>query len=367
MKRFIFSAIALLTAATACTESGIIETPDSYGNPIVFDTYIGKTPITKAVDMNGNLLQDKAQGNGVRIYAFTLPKTQWKADQVDYDFPYMDGALFYESGWGYYPKTESGFKAAIEDVYWPGWGTDLAFVAYSLNVDASKYISGDKTQFTFTVQDKVSEQVDLLVSPLTFVKEETGETPVNLQLYHLLSRIGFKVLATPGTSTDITINSVRLCGAFPETGTVNLMSATNAPGAPKSVPSIEANTSGTIQSYYDLLDKSANEKFSINSSECDGTAITDAAPIFGNVSTTQENRYMMIMPGLVSNASIEVEYKLGTQSQAHTARIDLGETYFKAGSAYEFIFKVATASIEFSGVVEGEWDEQAPVEHPLQK
>lgn len=362
MKRFIFSAIALLTAATACTESGIIETPDSYGNPIVFDTYIGKAPITKAVDMNGSLLQDKAKGNGARLYAFTCPKNERKADQVDFDSPYMDGALYYSDGWGYYPKSQSGFNNTIEDVYWPGWSTDLAFVAYSLNADPSIDLRDDNTEFTFTVNDVVSNQVDLLVSPLTYYGEApNGETTVNLQLYHLLSRVGFKVLATPGTSTDIEISSVKLCGAFPKTGTVNLMSATNVTGAAKSVPSIEANTS-VVASNYDLF--GTNEKFQINSSECDGTAITDAAPIYG---ATEENRFMMIMPGTVSNASIEVEYKLGTQSQAHTARIDLGETYFKAGSAYEFIFKVATASIEFSGVVEGEWDEQEPVEHPLQK
>ncbi len=366
MKRFFFSAIALMVAATACTESGIIETPDSYGNPIVFDTYIGKTPITKAVNMDATELMKKDDGNGARLYAFTCPKGQWKADEVDYDFPYMDGALFYENGWGYYPKTESGFKAAIEDVYWPGWGTDLAFVAYSLNVDASKYISGDKTQFTFTVQDKVSEQVDLLVSPLTFVKEETGETPVNLQLYHLLTRVGFKVLATSGTNTNIEISSIKLCGAFPETGTVNLMSATNAPGAPKSVPTIDANFSGEVASSYDLF--SDGQKFTINSSDCVGTAITDAAPIYAS---SEDNRYMMIMPGIVSNASIEVEYKLykvGTQppTTPHTARIELGKTDFKAGSAYEFIFKVATASIEFSAeVVEGGWDEQSPDENPM--
>lgn len=361
MKRFFFSAIALMSAATACTESGIIETPDSYGNPIVFDTYIGKTPITKAVNMDGEELMKKVDGNGARLYAFTCPKGQWKADQVDVDFPYMDGALYYATAWGYYPKSASGFSSTIENVYWPGWGTDLAFVAYSLNADNSKYLSGNNTQFTFTVQDKVYEQVDLLVSPLTFYTEANGETSVNLQLYHLLSRIGFKVLATPGTSTDIEISSVKLCGAFPKTGTVNLLSATNITGATKSVPSIEPNTTGNVASYYDLF--STNEKFTINSSNCDGTAITDAAPIY---STSEDNRYMMIMPGVVSNASIEVQYKLGTEPQSHTARIELGETNFKAGSAYEFIFKVSTASIEFSAeVVEGSWDEQTPEEKPL--
>ena len=362
MKRFFFSAIALMIAATACTESGIIETPDSYGNPIVFDTYIGKAPITKAVDMNGVELMKKNEGNGARLYAFLCPKGQWKADQVDFESPYMDGALYYVTGWGYYPKTTTGFKAEIEEVYWPGWSTDLAFVAYSLNADDSDYISGDNTQFTFTVQENVSEQVDLLVSPLTFYGEGGSETSVNIQLYHLLSRIGFKVLATPGTSTDIVISRVSLCGAFPKQGKVNLMSATNVAGAAKSVPSIEAITT-EMESQYDLL---TDKGFSINSSECDGTSITDAVSIYDK-GLSENNRYMMIMPGTVSNATIEVDYKLGTQSQAHTARIDLGTTNFKAGSAYEYIFKVATASIEFSGVVEGEWDEQAPVEHPLQK
>ena len=57
MKRFIFSAIALMVAATACTESGIVDMPEFYGNPIVFDTYIGKTPITKADNVDINYLK----------------------------------------------------------------------------------------------------------------------------------------------------------------------------------------------------------------------------------------------------------------------------------------------------------------------
>lgn len=363
MKRFFFSAIALIVTATACTESGLIETPDSYGNPIVFDTYVGKAPITKAENVDGNYLK----AHGVRIHAFTCPSGQAKADKVDFDLPYMDGALYHDSSWGYHPVSGNTFAQSAEDVYWPGWGVDLAFTAYSLNADNSKYISNsDNTKFTFKVHDTVSEQVDLLVAPLTFVAESGLETSVRLQLYHLLSRIGFKVLATPGTSTAIEISSVKLCGAFPKTGQVNLTSATNATNATKTIPTIDANVSGEVATSYNLF--ASDEKFNINSSDCDGTAITDAAPIYNTAATPSNNlnRYMMIMPGVVSNASIEVMYKLGSQEKPHTARIELGEMYFKAGSAYEFIFKVATAAIEFSAtVVEGGWDEQTPSEHPL--
>ena len=69
---------------------------------------------------------------------------------------------------------------------------------------------------------------------------------------------------------------------------------------------------------------------------------------------------MMIMPGIQENASVVITYQLGDSGE-RTETIDLDAlndiNYFEARNAYEFIFKLSTSAIEFSGeVVEGDWN-----------
>ena len=356
MKRFIFSAIALMVAVTSCTESGLIDTPDFYGKAIVFDTYIGKNPITKAQNYGEEQLKGTdSQSNltpGAQICAFYQnPST----NKVDYSSAYMDGHLIWKgTAWAY--QTQNNGNCADEETYWP-IGYNLAFVAYSLNAETEGAItnqSADKTQFNFTVKDAVASQTDLLATPLTPVSENpNGDTQVNLQFYHLLSRVGFKVLATNATNATISISSVKLCGAFPRVGYVDLTSKVE-PARPEIVP----NTSSNIATEYNLF--ASGESFSVVTSAC----ATTAQPVFGDV---ESNRYMMLMPGPQTNASIVVEYSLSNENVNHTATVPLASTWnFEAGKAYEFILKISTATIEFSAeVVEGSWDEQTPEEKPL--
>lgn len=342
MKRFIFSSIAMVLAATACTESGVIDTPSFYGNAIVFDTYIGKNPVTKAP--NWGLTQLKEGTNkGIKLYAFYQnPATL----EVDYSEAFMDGALYFSSAWAYYEGTQT----TSTDVYWPE-GHNLAFAAYSLNASNQITSSGDMTVFDFTVNDNVSSQVDLLAIPLTSVSgNQSGDTRVTLNFHHLLSRVGYKVYATTG-GVDIEIKSIRLCGAFPKKGKVDL----------KTVPAAIQPYTGDGAAYtysYEFFD--SGKSFKINSDNC-STTKDDAARIYANTSGAAtvkdtEDYYMMIMPGFVDNPYIEVTYTLAGSSENY-AKVDLGNWTFKAGFAYEFVFKIATSSIEFSAsVVEGGWD-----------
>ena len=381
MKRFIFSVITLMVAATSCTESGIIDMPEFYGNPISFDTYIGKNPMTKADNVDINYLKSSATAAGARIYAYTCESdvTNKSADIVDFSSAYLDGRLLWHNdsndendAWQYNILRNSAW--VVDEPYMPS-GKDLAVVAY--NVGSEGCISdATSTGFTFTVKDNVAQQVDLLATPLTFVSENTnGDTNVPIRFYHLLSRIGFKVLSTSSSSTEIQISSIKLRGAFPKKGHVSLISAIATPSSIQSetntIPAITAVTDESktdAENYaYEYYLFGSNAKFSIASSACvGGQDKPGAQPIYDNSSITgtstsaqiaaaENARYMMIMPGSQSNLSVEVSYKLGNESTPNVVNVNIGSMNFQAGYAYEFILKIATAAIEFSGVVAGDW------------
>lgn len=351
MKRFIFSVIALMAAATACTESGLIDSPQHYGSQILFDTYIGKTPVTKAESIDLAYLEDVDNG-GAHIYAFMSDKENANPNNIDFSSAYMDGRIVCteettetnQKVWEYQVVTPQNIWAT-EDVYWPG-DVNLAFVAYKAE-DCTPVANGDDFYFDFIIEDNISEQVDLLVSPLQFVSETIGnDTYVNLQFHHLLSRVGFSVIATdPNENVDITIHSLRLCGRFPKKGKVSLKSTS----ASIQVYDNEDNEDN-YKNFYDLFE--SGQPFTVNSVKC-GSAVTgDDSRIYDE---DLNNRFMMLMPGQLDGAYIEVEYQL-TGDEERFAKVELGNLSLKAGFAYEFVLEVATESIEFSGVVEGDWD-----------
>lgn len=379
MKRFIFSAIALMVAVTSCTESGLIDTPDFYGKAIVFDSYIGKTPVTKAENCDIDYLKmSETSGGGAQLYAFTSPQGNRNRDYVDYNSPYLNGRLvFNNQTWAYKIQENNGW--VVEEPFMPT-DKDLAVVAYNLKADNAKYISNRKglTQFDFTVADNAAEQVDLLATPLTFVAENpNGDTSVPLRFFHLLSRVGFKVLSTNGSDTQIKFKSIKLCGGFPKTGRVDLTQATATPATadfiellggsrPAILPLVEGGNAYKYE--YNLL----TSDFTIFANEC-----TDEPHYIGN---DEDNRFMMIMPGRVSDLEgdvttphIQVVYALGDSDDMKSTiwltenlKEDGANWNFEAGKAYEFVLKLATATIDFSAeVVEGGWDEQTPEEKPL--
>lgn len=359
MKRFIFSAIALMIAATACTESGIIDMPDFYQNPIVFDTYIGNTPVTKAMNCDFNALKlEEKNGGGAHIYGFKADRVTGRPyDYVDYSSTYLDGQLLFSSAWLY---CEDGEPV---EAYMPT-DKDLAVVAYNLQAVGTSTapiitnISDDKTSFDFTVQDVVAEQVDLLVTPLTFVTENTnGDTQVPLHFYHLLSRVGFKVQSSGNSNTPIIISSIKLSGTFAKKGNVDLTFATATPNAsvsdknPSNIvlnnnlrPKITPKGTETVTEY-ELL-PGDDVIFSTTAEKCFEKA--------QQITPDGDNCYMMIMPGIQENAKVTITYQIGS-SKPKPVEIDLAAlndiNYFEAGSAYEFIFKLSTSAIEFSATV----------------
>lgn len=276
-------------------------------------------------------------------------------------------------------------------VYWPDANSSrkLAFSAYSLNVkndikfevtNAEGVTSATPySNFTYTVPQSVAAQNDLLVTPLIPNQgiSATGDyTTVGLTFKHLLSRIGFSLIANrDDEDIKILIKSVTLNGKFPSKGTVDLHTL-----APEIVAL--AGDEHTSYSLFETLEAGKHEC-------CEWSSRIDRQPIYANtiyvpaVTTTNEetgevtvtekekyepnanptpdNRYMMLIPTtLGADAHILVKYQL-TDADEQTAKIPLADWKFEAGKSYDFVFKVSTSAIGFYVEV-SPWDSYFPTE-----
>ena len=352
MKRFIYSIIAFATVV-GCTKSNLVEGPQSMGTPIEFETYNGRIPVTKALEINDTSIQT----DGFHVTAF-YDATEAK---------YMDSNVKWKnSSWEYSPKA-----------YWPATG-DLDFVAYGLNADKKVNDTDilsvtNYTELTYTVPDVVSEQEDLVASQFG-TSSRGNDNVVTIQMKHLLSRIGFQVKTIytgQAPSAEIKIKNITLKGTFKRTGEINLK-----PGTEESFEIQPTEESTTVSSY--SLFSSDDEYFTAG-------ANANAQPIFCNaglpkitdnssdadkqtVAAAMANRYMMLMPGSMgTNPSVEVEYMLTGQTGYQKAVIELKTPSttegvsvpwtLAAGTAYEFIFTVSISSIDFTGEIV-DWDEE---------
>ena len=441
MKKALFIVLALASVAIGCTKSEVVKAPGR-GREIKFDTYVGKTPMTKAESADLVYVQRTlATGGGFQVYAFLHnyiePTTQTPAEgeeifdgsdtyvdptSVGVSTAYMDKIVTWvgETPDNTDTPDVNEFKDGYWDydgvVYWPDHTTSrkLAFAAYGLNVkdnivwDNDPTVAGNErtghpegqsyTKFTYTVPSAVAEQKDLLVAPFLpnqGLSENQDAKPVSINFKHLLSRVGFQVVANQTTDdVQIKIQEIKLVGNFPTTGKVDL----------KGTGVITPNTADTdpFQTEYTFFP--GDEYFITTSNEVptdifankiyvddpEGTAGEDGTlPKVEEDNSDASNRYMMIMPSqqakhMVYNddgspaldadgnvtyvdgqtlpgAYIEVNYQL-TDAEPQKARVSLDNWTFAPGKSYVFVFKVSTYSIQFDVTVDN-WNEHfAPVQ-----
>ena len=267
MKKILFFIVALAAVAIGCTKSEVIKAPGR-GREVKFSTYVGKTPLTKAESADPAYVQRTlATGGGFQVYAFLhnyiTPETGtpepgeqvYNGDDsyvnvasVGTSTAYMDKVVTWVGPVAADP--DNGIEAADGYwdydgvVYWPDHTTSrkLAFAAYGLNVandikwDEDKTVGpNEKTQhpegqsytkFTYTVPSAVADQKDLLVAPFLpnqGLSENQDAKPVEINFKHLLSRVGFQVVANQNTDdVEIKIQEIKLIGKFPTTGKVDL-------------------------------------------------------------------------------------------------------------------------------------------------
>ncbi|MBR5499098.1 MAG: fimbrillin family protein [Bacteroidales bacterium] len=377
MNRFFIIMASIAVSVASCTKSGLLEAPDTYADAISFEPYLGKVPVTKAVNSDLAFLKtghnNGANSGGFQVYSFMHGANN--VAPTTFTSPYMAEEVWWStstSTWDYSNVT-----------YWPE-DRSLSFVAFGLNASKGGCLelqdktsqTPDLTKYTFTVKDKVSEQVDLIVAPYQTGLEATEtNSNVNLQFKHLLSRIGFSVMSTAASSAvDIAIRSITLHGAFFTTAKVDLTALNSS-----SLPYV-TDKSGS-QTVYSLFD-SATQCFTIGSDECN---VTSGSPIYYNTNIVGQEpgewgniyspltyvddaakaadvnkRYMMLlpcdMPDDPDDAYIEVRYQL-TSDIVRSAKVSLAGFSFAAGNSYEFILKVSTSSIDFDATMNTDWSD----------
>ena len=369
MKRFFFSLIALSAAAIGCTQSAVLDSPDLQGTEVSFSPYTGRTPLTKAQS-----IEDPSGLNangGFNVISFLNKQNNDGS---------TSSTLFMPNVNVYMERNTWTYK---DIVYWPDESSNftLSFAAYSDN--AEPYITPPDPNVltkTFTVPDRVGQQVDLLATNYqSGLKRTDNGGTVTLDFKHLLSRVGFKLVSTTiDEDVDVVIKSVKLTGKFPVSGTVDL-------GTEENIKIVAENNDTEVS--YELMDFTGDASI-------DGSFITTASTtpvaIYANCVTPVEvkkgteytplveatvtanaaSRHMMIMPHKVKEGDkdcadkIVVTYVI-TDAKQRTAEIPLPENFeFVASRAYEFYLTVSTKSISFT-VKEYDWNEEPEVEKPI--
>lgn len=452
MKKALFFIVALAAVAIGCTKSEVVKAPGR-GREIKFSTYVGKTPLTKAESADLSYVQrELATGGGFQVYAFLHNKITATVENPDQNeqvyngegtildvstvgtsSAYMDKIVTWVGPVEENPETEEieaadGYWDYDGVVYWPDHTTSrkLAFAAFGLNVKDNitwetdeSVIGNEKTQhpegqsytkFTYTVPSAVADQKDLLVAPFLAnqgLSENQEAQPVVINFKHLLSRVGFQVVANQNTDdVEIKIQEIKLVGKFPTTGKVDLK------GTGVIIPNVAENdqfqteysffpgfeyfvtTSNQVPTdifanriYTETQDETTEEggEATEDGGENGETPVepeTPSAPTGDPViNADASNRYMMIMPSqqakhmvydaegapvlddngnvtyedgyTLPGAYIEVNYQL-TDADPQRAIVSLDNWNFAAGKSYTFIFKVSTYSIEFDVKVD-EW------------
>ena len=167
---------------------------------------------------------------------------------------------------------------------------------------------------------------------------------------HVLSRIGFKVKVNG--SAEVVNKEITLHGAFSTSGTVDLTATTPA------IAPLENDQEEVVKTpmSYSLLPGN-NVSFTATANETKQIH-----------SGTEENCYMMIIPVEVGNFDastkpyIRIEYTLGGVDGSKNIPLtkdnkpDGANMEFEAGKAYEYIFTISAAKIDFTGSVMN-WDE----------
>lgn len=327
MKRFFFSLIALSAAAVGCTQSAMLETPDFGGTEVSFSPYTGRTPESKATSIE-NVAGLAA--NGFNVYCFL--NQEGKESRV-----YLPNELV--------ESADNGLTWSYDNlIYWPtAQGSTLDFVAYSAN-GVNNGLSGvSENGFTFTVNNNVANQIDLLATAYQAGNTLAGGSSVTLKFHHLLSRVGFKLQASQTIENrKIKITNLALKGNMPKVGTL-----TFADSKETQLPVLTASTE--------------SEDFTTAYTAISSETIFDSNENVQDITLGASGRYMMIMPHSNENDDhyIEVTYAIGTgtdYSSPKTVELDLPSDFtFVAGKAYEFVLQISTSKLSFD-IEEQPWD-----------
>lgn len=367
MKKSLFAIFAVAACFASCSE--VIDSP-VVDNPITFDNYVGKDATTRA-----SVIKNV---KSVNVNAYLHPATTTKG--ADFKANFMsEQAITSEDGenWTYSPmKYWPATDQAIDFVGWiPDGKTPSNISIRKVPSEGGKELYGN--WMDFTVQPEIKNQSDLIVAEPCLDENKVGDnSSISLVFKHLLSRIGFEIIATnvPGPTSEETVvelSHIKLSGAFPTAGEVNMVSS------PIKIVGLSANTptANDDPTVYTLTGEHFGWRDNTIEKIEDDTKIN---VIRSGKSSNSDDSYIMLIPSKPEKINVTYTVKtyevekdengspvmkdgkvVKTQSgetMTNTKDFDLSTTEFEAGKAYKFIFYITMAGISFDVEVEN-WDE----------
>lgn len=345
MKKSLFAILAVAACFASCSE--VIES-EVLDNPISFDNYVGKDAQTRASVLNTDNVKS------VRVNA-CLRKANNTTDPFLANFMKNQEVKWSETDkkWTYTPS--KFWPAADQVVDFVSW---VPVADYTVEGKSQNNISVENATLTFTVPEEVKHQSDLLVAEGQMALNRVTETtnaPVSLNYKHLLSRIGFEIIASGIPDDDVTVVElvkVTLSGNFASSGKVD-MTKDNKTNNALAILTYEG--CGTTKAY-----TLTGTHFGWNDNRIKNATEDPETEELVGVSNLSDS-YIMLIPASNEPASITVEYTITTDGDkdskvTNTHVFPLTGAY-EAGKAYKYIFKITLQSITFDVKVE-DWGKE---------
>ena len=332
-------------ASTSCSnEETRVNEPKS--DAIEFGTYLGRDAESRA----SVFTTDNMKTAGFAVFASYTGQSDF-SDQT-MNFMYNQQVTYNVSAWQYSPLK-----------YWPNNpGDKVSFFAYAPHNVLGAEPTANEAQVTFTVQDAVADQKDLVVADA--LKDQTKQAiagKVTFTFKHVLARVGLNVEAmfdlvngqgtgtTPDNGTDngdkatettINVTKVELIGKFDKDGVIDLTNST---------------WSGVAAAGEDVIYTWQAANF--------------VSSVADNVTTTKQQlndaaHYAMIIPQNVTGMKVRVTYTVTTTDaslnggNSAITNVITSEPFnfdFAKGNAYMFNLHLGMTSVKFDASVSG-WD-----------
>ena len=331
-------------ASTSCSnEETRVNEPKS--DAIEFGTYLGRDAESRA----SVFTTDNMKTAGFAVFASYTGQSDF-SDQT-MNFMYNQQVTYNVSAWKYTPLK-----------YWPNNpGDKVSFFAYAPHGVLGAVNTPNEAQVTFTVQDAVANQKDLVVADAVMDKTKQAiADKVTFTFKHVLARVGLNVEAMfdlvnsdatgdtdhntgngeKAEKTTINVTKVQLIGNFDKDGVIDLTNST---------------WSGVAAAGSEVI-------YTWDADNFDSAVAND-------VTTTKQqlnkaDHYAMIIPQNVTGMKVRVTYTVTTndakldgeksaiQNVITSAPFDFT---FTQGKAYMFNLHLGMTSVKFDASVSG-WD-----------
>ncbi len=376
-----FAAIAAF-AMGSCTQEedlSISNGQSSYdGNAIMFGTYLGNAPETRATTMDLAALK---ASNGFGVYAYYTGKENYLKSEGENAAPWEtpnfmcnQQVSWTANKWIYDPIK-----------YWPNnFGEKVSFFAYApyfnKATDAAQAIGitgvsennvTTDPKINFNMEQEIGKQIDLLYAePMLDLQKQLIDEKVQFKFKHALSRIGFKRVAVVDEVNDNADGGLDK----PDDGTGKTLLDDKTTITIKQVvlKSAEFGTSGTLNlrtGAWEEVVEGEHTYSLFNNEDQSKTDLRNATLTSDNATTVMQlnndDKYLMIMPhrNKTTNLILTVKYDVvtedknlyGGKSQITNEITSMFPFQFIAGKSYNFVLHIGLTSVKLDAT-ETEWD-----------